>query len=165
MNLQCQLFGAWWRFVLGVEYYVGNDRECFCPTWNGSTHIDTLRPMEGHSTEQFSMNNIYREHCNKDDGKKASDQSIQLFWVFQCHFPIYVQHSKTLGRCFWGSKFNDCSIINSRDINEKIFEDICETDFNPSSHSRGIVFIYDRLTSGQNFKSVDSAYDWIIYFS
>lgn len=72
-NLQCQLFGAWWRFVLGVKYYVGNDRECFCPRWKGGTHIDTLRPMEGHYTKQFSTNNIYREHCNKDDGKKASD--------------------------------------------------------------------------------------------
>lgn len=98
---------------------------------------------------------------------KASDESTQLFRTFQCHFPIYVQHYKTrtLGRCFWGSKFNDYSIINSRGINGKIFEDICETDFTPSSHSRGIVFISDRLTSGQNFQSVDSAYDWIIYFS
>lgn len=124
-------------------------------------HIDELRPMEEHYTKQFSTNNIYREHCNKDEGKKASDESTQLFW---CHFPIYVQHCKTrtLGRCFWGSKFNDYSIINSRDINGKIFEDICETDFTPSSHSRAIVFISDRLTSGQNFQSVDSAYDWII---
>lgn len=124
-------------------------------------HIDELRPMEEHYTKQFSTNNIYREHCNKDEGKKASDESTQLFW---CHFPIYVQHYKTrtLGRCFWGSKFNDYSIINSRDINGKIFEDICETDFTPSSHSRDIVFISDRLTSGQNFQSVDSAYDWII---
>lgn len=98
---------------------------------------------------------------------KASDESTQLFRTFRCHFPIYVQHYKTrtLGRCFWGSKFNDYSIINSRGINGKIFEDICETDFTPSSHSRGIVFISDRLTSGQNFQSVDSAYDWIIYFS
>lgn len=130
-------------------------------------HIDDLWPMEEHYIKEFSTNNIYREHCNKDEGKKASDESTQLFWTFQCHFPIYVQHYKTrtLGRCFCGSKFNDYSIINSRDINGNIFEDICETDFTASSHSRAIVFISDRLTSGQNFHSVDSAYDWINYFS